>query len=173
MKKEDKGLIIDNLAKSIKSYNHLYVTDIDGMNSEDTSALRRLCFQKEVKLIVAKNKLLKKALEKVSGSYSELYPVLKGASTIMLANDASVPAKLIKEFRAKKKEKPLLKAAYVEQAVYIGEENLDALVAVKSKKELIGDLIALLQSPMRNVLSGLQSGGNILTGVLKTLSEKE
>jgi large subunit ribosomal protein L10 len=173
MKKEDKGLIIENLAQSLNEYNHVYIADTAGLNAEDTSALRRLCHAKEVKLVVVKNKLLIKAFDKAKGDYSELIPILKGSSTMMLSNEGSTPAKLIKEFRTKKREKPAFKAAYVEEAVYTGEENLEVLLSVKSKNELIGELVGLLQSPVRNVMSALQSGGNILTGVLKTLSEKE
>lgn len=175
MKRSDKQAIIDNLVQEINSYNHFYVTDIEALNAEATSNLRRICFQKDVKLIVVKNTLLKRALEASDKNASELFTALKGNTSLMFSNSGNVPAKLIKEFRAKNKrlEKPVFKAAYVEESVYVGENQLDALVNLKSKEELIGDVIALLQSPAKNVISALQSGGQTIVGVLKTLSEKE
>ncbi len=172
MTREEKNAIIDQLTDQINTHGHLYVTDISTMNAGDTSDLRRKCFQKEIKLIVVKNTLLKKALENAEKDYSPLFEVLKDPSSIMLSDTANLPAKLIKEFR-KSHEKPVLKAAFVEESVYMGDEQLDALASLKSKEELIGDVIMLLQSPVKNVLSALQSGNNILTGVLQTLSEKE
>lgn len=175
MKRSEKQTIIDSLAQEINSYNHFYLADIANLDSEATSNLRRACFQKDVKLVVVKNTLLKRALEASEKNAEELFDTLKGNTSLMFCNTGNVPAKLIKEFRKKNKklEKPELKAAYVEESVYIGEDQLDALVNVKSKEELIGDVISLLQSPAKNVISALQSGGNTLTGVLKTLSEKE
>jgi large subunit ribosomal protein L10 len=141
------------------------------LNSVNTSKLRRLCFKREVKLIVAKNTLLRKAMEKSGRDYSELFPVLKGSTSIMIADINNLPAKLIKEFRGTS-PKPILKGAYVEESFYIGDDQLDTLINIKSKNELIGDIIGMLNSPVFNVLSSLQSGANTLTGVLKTLSEK-
>ncbi len=172
MTREEKNAIIDQLTGEINTHGHLYITDISTMNAGDTSDLRRKCFEREIKLIVVKNTLLKKALEKAEKDYSPLFEVLKDPSSIMLSDTANLPAKLIKEFR-KSHEKPVLKAAFVEESVYVGDEQLDALASLKSREELIGDIILLLQSPMKNVLSALQSGNNILTGVLQTLSEKE
>ncbi|HHJ10958.1 MAG TPA: 50S ribosomal protein L10 [Bacteroidetes bacterium] len=172
MTREEKNAIIDQLTERINTYGHLYIADISTMNASETSDLRRKCFEKEIKLIVVKNTLLKKALENAEKDYSPLFEVLKYPSSIMLSDTANLPAKLIKEFR-KSHEKPILKAAFVEESVYIGDEQLDVLASLKSKEELIGDIIMLLQSPMKNVLSALQSGNNILTGVLQTLSEKE
>lgn len=174
MKKSEKQAIIDNLVQEINSYNHFYVTDIEALNAEMTSNLRRACFQKEIKLIVVKNKLLIRALEASEKNAEELYDVLKGNTSLMFSNTGNLPAKLIKEFRSKNKklEKPALKAAYVEESVYVGENQLEALVNIKSKEELVGDIIALLQSPAKNVVSALQSGGQTIVGVLKTLSEK-
>ncbi|MBN2261457.1 MAG: 50S ribosomal protein L10 [Prolixibacteraceae bacterium] len=174
MKKSEKQAIIDNLVQEINSYNHFYVTNIEALNAEMTSNLRRACFQKDIKLIVVKNTLLKKALEASEKNAEELYDVLKGNTSLMFSNTGNVPAKLIKDFRSKNKklEKPALKAAYVEESVYVGENQLEALVNIKSKEELIGDVIALLQSPAKNVVSALQSGGQTIVGVLKTLSEK-
>ncbi len=172
MTREEKNAIIDQLTEQINTYGHLYIADISTLNAGDTGDLRRKCFEKEIKLIVVKNTLLKKALEKAEKDYSPLFDVLKDPSSIMLSDTANLPAKLIMDFR-KEHEKPVLKAAYVEESVYIGDEQLETLASLKSKEELIGDVILLLQSPMKNVMSALQSGNNILTGVLKTLSEKE
>lgn len=172
MKREEKNIIIDSLAEKIKNCNHFYLTDISELNAIDTNALRRECFKKDIRLLVVKNTLLKKALEKSEGNFGELYNVLKNSTSIMFSDTGNVPAKLIKEFR-KKYDKPVLKAAFVEQSIYIGEENLEPLSMLKSKEELIGDIILLLQSPVKNVLSALQSGNNILSGVMKTLSERK
>ncbi|GAB7086646.1 50S ribosomal protein L10 [Marinifilum fragile] len=172
MKKEQKIQIIDSLTEEINASNHFYLTDISGMNAEGTSALRRACFEKDIKLVVVKNTLLKIALEKAEGEFEELDNVLKGSTSLMLAETGNLPAKLIKEFR-KGHDKPILKAAYVEESLYIGDNELDALATIKSKEELVGDIVALLQSPIKNVISSLESGKNILAGVVKTLSEKE
>ena len=171
MRKEQKAQLIDSLYEQVSSYPHLYIADIGGLDSVQSSKLRRLAFRREVKLVVVKNTLLIKALEKTGIDYSELYPVIKGETAIMLSNSNNAPAKLIKEFRASA-AKPILKGAYVEESFYVGDENLETLVNIKSKNELIADIVALLQSPIKNVVSALQSGGNTLSGVLKTLSEK-
>merc|ERR1711879_323791 len=168
----DKASIIDGLAQKLKDSSHFYLTDIADLNAEQSSNLRRKCFEKEIELIVVKNTMLKKAMEQLDADYSEMYDVLKGATSIMLTETGNVPGKLIKELR-KKFEKPIVKAAYVEETVYIGDDQLDALATIKSKNELIADVISLLQSPAKNVVSGLQSSGQTLTGVLKTLSERE
>jgi large subunit ribosomal protein L10 len=172
MKSSDKKVIINNLQEQIDSYNHFYLTDISGLNAENTSNLRRLCFKQNVKLVVVKNTLLRKALESSNKNVEEIYDALKGNTSVMFTADANVPAKLIKDF-SKRHKKPVLKAAYVQESVYIVADQLDALIAVKSKNELIADVVALLQSPMKTVLGQLQSGGNIIHGVLKTLGEKE
>lgn len=175
MRKELKDQVIDALCEEIKAYPHIYIADIGGLNSVQTSKLRRAAFRKEVKLEVVKNTLLIKALEKTGIDYSELFPTIKGETSIMLSNTNNAPAKLIKEFRANEKSatKPVLKSAYVEECFYIGEQHLDELVNIKSKNELIADVVALLQSPVKNVISQLQSAGNTITGVLKTLEERE
>ncbi len=172
MKSSEKEVIINNLQEQIDSYNHFYLADISGLNAEDTSSLRRLCFGQDVKLVVVKNTLLRKALENSGKEASELYDVLKGNTSVMFTENGNAPAKLIKEFR-KKHDKPVLKAAYVEESVYVGEDQLEVLIAVKSKNELIADVVALLQSPMKTVLGQLQSGGNTIHGVLETLKNKE
>jgi large subunit ribosomal protein L10 len=172
MRREEKNAIIDSLAEKLKEYSHFYLTDTARLNAADTSALRRKCFENDIKLIVVKNTLLKRALEMSEGDFQELYPVLKGTTSIMFTQTGNGPAKLIKEFR-KRHDKPVLKGAYVQESVFIGEQMLDILISVKTKQELIGDIILLLQSPARNVISALQSGGNKLHGVLETLSKKE
>jgi large subunit ribosomal protein L10 len=171
MRREEKIAIIDSLTEKLKEYSHFYLTDTAQLNAADTSSLRRKCFENDIKLIVVKNTLLKRALDNSNVNFEELYPVLKGTTSIMFANTGNSPAKLIKEFR-RKRDKPVLKGAYVQESIYVGDNMLDALVSVKTKQELIGDIIMLLQSPAKNVISALQSGGNILHGVLETLSEK-
>jgi large subunit ribosomal protein L10 len=172
MKKELKAQIIEQLTSKINEANHVYVTDIAELDAEATAALRRECFNSGLQIEVVKNTLLKNAFEKAEGDYSELYPILKGATSVIYSEHGNVPAKLIKKFR-KGNDKPVLKGAYVEETVYIGDDQVDALTRIKSKNELIGDVITLLQSPAKNVISSLQSGGNTLTGLLKALSEKE
>jgi large subunit ribosomal protein L10 len=172
MTRDEKAKVIDNLAQAINEAKHFYLTDISALNADDTSQLRRKCFEKDIKLVVVKNTLLKKAFEKFNGTYDELIGVLKQNTTIMFSETGNIPAKLIKELR-KTKDRPLLKAAYVEECVYVGDNQLDMLSSLKSKEELIGDIIGLLQSPAKNVISALQSGKNTLAGIIKTLSEKE
>lgn len=171
MRKEDKGKLIESIGAELQKYPYVYVVDLEGLNSVDTAKLRRLCFKREVKLIVVKNALLRKAMDNLDIDYSEIYPTFKGQTSIMLSSANNAPAKLIKEFRAKS-EKPVLKSAFVEEEFYIGDENLDNLVAIKSKSELIADIIAALQSPAQNVIRALQSSGNTISGVLKTLEER-
>lgn len=175
MKKEDKNAIIAQLQETVGQYSHFYLTSIEGLNAEKTSDLRRQCFKNDIKLIVAKNTLLQKALE-ARGIDAQLFEALKGNTALMLCNTGNAPAKLIKEILKKEKNKegvkPELKAAYVEETVYMGAQNLELLSAIKSKNELIADVIALLQSPAKNVISALQSGGTTIHGVLKTLGEK-
>jgi len=172
MRREEKDAIINSLAEKLKEYSHFYLTDTAQLNAADTSDLRRKCFENDIKLIVVKNTLLKRALQMSEGNFEELYPVLEGTTSIMFAQTGNGPAKLIKEFR-KQHDKPVFKGAYVQESIYVGEPFLDTLVSVKTKQELIGDIILLLQSPARNVISALQSGGNKLHGVLETLSKKE
>ncbi len=171
MRKEDKKQLIDSLTQLLSDNDNFYLADVADLNAERTSELRRLCFKYGIKMQVVKNTLLKKAMENVEKDLDELYVTLKGNTSLMFAEAANAPAKLIKEFR-KKSEKPVLKGAYIEEMTYIGDEQLDFLVALKSKNELIADVIALLQSPAKNVISALQSGGQTLSGILTTLSEK-
>ena len=173
MKKEDKALVIENIANTIKEYAGFYLVETAGLDAEKTSALRRACFKADVKLMVVKNTLLHKALESLEGDYTELYPVLKGSTSLICTNVGNAPAKLLKDFIQKDDTLPALKGAYVEDTVYVGADQLDALCAIKSKNELIADVVALLQSPAKNVVSALQSGATKLHGVLETLSKKE
>lgn len=171
MTKEEKNREIERIASLIESTNTIYLADINGLNAQDTSDLRRLCFQRNVNLSVVKNTLLKKAMERSERNFDELYEVLKGNTSVMISDTGNVPAKLIKEFR-KKSDKPILKGAFIDESVYVGDDQLDALSSIKSKEELIGDVITLLQSPAKNVISALQSGGSTIAGLVKTLEER-
>jgi large subunit ribosomal protein L10 len=172
MRREEKSDIINSLAETLREYSHFYLTDTAQLNAADTSDLRRKCFENQIKLVVVKNTLLKRALEQVGLECGELFPVLKGSTAVMFSNNGNTPAKMIKEFR-RSHPKPLIKGAYIEESVYVGENLLDTLVALKSREELIGDIIMLLQSPAKNVISALQAGGSTIHGVLETLSKKE
>ena len=173
MRKENKKQLIEFLTQQLSDVNNFYLTDISTLNAEDTSDLRRLCFKYGIKLQVVKNTLLKKAMENVDKDLDEFYGALKGDTSVMFTESGNGPAKLIKEFRKKfKTDRPILKGAFIEEMTYLGEDQLDFLVSIKSRDELIADVIALLQSPVKNVVSALQSGGNTLTGILTTLSEK-
>ncbi|MCB0761317.1 MAG: 50S ribosomal protein L10 [Flavobacteriales bacterium] len=172
MTREEKNQIIDELKVTLSNSNVFYLTDTSALDAEATSTLRRECFKKDIQLKVVKNTLLKKALEQIDGKdYSPLYEALKGNTSLMFAETGNVPAKLIKEFR-KKHEKPLLKAAYVEEECYVGDDNLNALCDIKSKNDLIADVVLLLESPIKNVISAVQSGQNNIAGLLKTLEER-
>lgn len=172
MRKEEKLTIIENIAEKLVANPNFYLADISDLNAKTTTKLRRLCYSRNIELLVVKNALLRKAMERTGVDMSDLYGELKGATSIMFAEAGNAPAKLIKEFR-KTSKRPILKAAFIEEAAYIGDHQIDFLINVKSKNELIADLIALLQSPAKNVIGALQSGGQKLSGILKTLSEKE
>ena len=174
MRKEDKNIVIAQLSETIKQYSNIYLTDVEALDAEKTGKLRALCFKRDVKLVVVKNSLLKKALSLNEGDFSPFDEVLKGSTAVMFSNVANEPAKLIQEFTKGTKGlgKPQLKAAYVQESFYIGAENLDALVNIKSKNELIADIIMLLESPAKNVISALQSAGQTITGVLTTLEKR-
>jgi len=173
MKREEKDVIIGEIAELLTQYPNVYVADTSTLTVEKTNQLRRLCFSKGVKMLVAKNTLIRKAMEKKDGeSYNDLFKSLKGTSALMFCETGNVPAKLIKEFRKAGSDRPLLKGAYIDTAIFLGDNQLDTLSAIKSKNELIGDIIGLLQSPARNVISALQSGGGKIAGIVKTLSER-
>ena len=171
MKKELKDTIVVELGQKLKEYPHFYLVDIAGLNAEQTSNLRRKCFKSEIKMVVVKNTLLHKAFEASDIDFEPLYDSLKGSTAVMFTQTANVPAKLLKEY--KKEGIPALKAAYAEEGFFVGADKLEELVSIKSKNELIADVVALLQSPAKNVISALQSGGTKLHGVLETLSKKE
>jgi large subunit ribosomal protein L10 len=172
MNKETKDLMINQLVEELSSANVVYLADAAGLNAEKTSDLRRKCFNQNISLKVVKNTLLEKAMEKVEGKdFSELYPAIKGPTAVMISEVGNAPAKLIKDFR-KTSDKPILKGAYVEEAVYLGDNQLEALVNIKSREELIGEVIGLLQSPAKNVISALKGQGGKIAGIVKTLSER-
>ena len=173
MRKEDKAILIENIKATLANYSAVYLTETATLNAEKTTALRCVAFKADVKLMVVKNSLLHKAMEESDVDYSGLYGALAGSTTLMLSNTGNAPAKLIKSFRQKKETIPALKAAFVEESVYMGEDQLEVLANIKSKNELIADVVALLQSPAKNVVSALQSGGSKLHGILETLSNKE
>ena len=169
MRKEDKGVIIGQLADTVKQYGHFYLVDTTAMDAAATAELRKKCFKAGIKLVVVKNTLLHKALESLDTDFSPLYGSLKGTTSVMFSEVANAPAKLLKDY---KDGVPSLKAAYAEERFHVGADQLDALATIKSKNEVIADIVALLQSPAKNVISALQSGGNTLHGVLKTLGER-
>ncbi|MDO7173984.1 50S ribosomal protein L10 [Mariniflexile sp. AS56] len=172
MTREEKSLVIEELTAELANNANIYVADISGLNASTTSDLRRACFKANVKLAVVKNTLLEKAMEASERDFGNLPTILKGNTSVMYSETGNVPAKLIKTFR-KKSNKPLLKGAFIEECVYIGDDQLDMLVDIKSKEELLGEIVGLLQSPAKNVISALKSSGGKLAGILKTLSEKE
>jgi large subunit ribosomal protein L10 len=172
MKKEAKDTIIVELGQKLKEYPHFYLIDVTGMNAEATSDFRRKCFKQQIKMVVVKNTLLHKALEASGTDFSEIFGTLKGNTAVLFTETANVPAKLLKDKDIAKAGIPSLKAAYAEEGIFVGADKLDELAALKSKNELIADVVALLQSPAKNVVSALQSGANTIHGVLKTLGER-
>ena len=172
MTREQKSKVIEELTTELTKSSNFYLTDLSGLNAVNTSSLRRACFKANVKLSVVKNTLLEKAMEASDKDFGELSSILKGNTSVMYSQTGNAPAKVIKAFR-KKSEKPFLKGAFIEEAVYIGDDQLDMLVNIKSREELIGEIIGLLQSPAKNVVSALQSSGGKLSGIIKTLSQKE
>ncbi len=170
MKKEDKAIVIEKLGEQLNEFAHLYLVDVTGMNAEATSALRRKCFGSEIKMVIVKNTLLQKAFEASEVDYSPLFPCLKGTTAVFFCQTANVPAKLIKEMG--KDGVPALKGAYAEEGFYVGADQLETLCAIKSKNEVIAEVVSLLQSPAKNVISALSSAGQTIHGVLKTLGER-
>ena len=171
MTREEKNIAIGHLKETLQDTKNLYLTDLAGLNAAETSALRRACFKAGIKLSVVKNTILTKAMEESDTDYGVLKDILKGNTSLMFSETGNAPAKVIKEFR-KKSNKPLLKGAFIEEAIYVGDDQLEILTALKSKEELIGDIITLLQSPAKNVLSALQSGSGKLAGIVQTLAER-
>jgi len=171
MNKEEKHELVLALTEQIKEFGNFYITDTSDLTVAKVNDIRRKCFESDITMQVAKNSLIKKAMEAAGGDFSPIYDVLKGSSSVLFSKSATAPAKLIKKLR-KAGDKPLLKAAYIDSAIFIGDNQLDTLTKLKSKEQLIGEIIGLLQSPAKNVISALQSGGNILAGVVKTLQER-
>ena len=171
MTREEKSQVIADLTERLGNSNVVYIADISGLDAEATSNLRRTCFKAGIELAVVKNTLLGKAMEASDNDYGDLATILSGNTSIMIAENGNAPAKIIKEFR-KKSDKPVLKGAFIHHAVFVGDNQLDALIALKSKEEMIGEVIGLLQSPAKNVVSALKSGGGIIAGLVKTLSER-
>jgi large subunit ribosomal protein L10 len=172
MTREEKSQVIEELTAQLAENANIYLADISGLDAGNTSDLRRACFKANVKLAVVKNTLLEKAMDASEKDFGALPSILKGNTSVMYSETGNAPAKVIKAFR-KKSDKPLLKGAFIEEAIYIGDEQLDALVEIKSREEMIGEIIGLLQSPAKNVVSALKSGGGKLAGIIKTLSERE
>ena len=172
MTREEKSKVIENLTTQLSENPIIYLADISSLNANSTTNLRRACFKAGVKLEVVKNTLLAKAMEGSDKDFGDLSQTLVGNTSIMFSETGNAPAKVIKEFR-KKSDRPLLKGAYIEESVYVGDDQLDNLVNIKSKEELLGEIIGLLQSPAKNVISALKSGGNTIAGIVKTLSERE
>lgn len=171
MNKEEKHELVLALTEQMKEYGNFYITDTSDLTVEKVNTIRRKCFESDITMQVAKNSLIKKAMEAAGGDYSPMYDVLKGSSSILFSKSSTAPAKLIKQLR-KQGEKPILKAAYIDAAIFIGDNQLDTLINLKSKEQLIGEIIGLLQSPAKNVISALKSGGDTLAGVVKTLQER-
>ena len=171
MTRQEKNDAIENLKEALSGAKTLYLADIAGLNASQTTALRRACHKENIQLQVVKNTLLAKAMEASTQDFGELTEILKGNTSLMFSETGNAPAKVIKDYR-KKSAIPILKGAFIEEAIYIGDDQIDALVAIKSKDELVGEIITLLQSPTKNVVSALQSGGGKLAGILKTLSER-
>ena len=172
MTREEKSQVIETLTAQLSDNANIYLADISGLNAGNTTNLRRACFRAGVQIEVVKNTLLKKAMESSNKDFGELKDILKGNTSIMFAETSNAPAKVIKEFR-KKSDRPVLKGAFIQESIYVGDDQLDNLVNLKSKEELIGEVIGLLQSPAKNVISALKSGGGIIAGLVKTLSERE
>ncbi|MRT18004.1 50S ribosomal protein L10 [Vitellibacter sp. q18] len=172
MTREEKSQVIETLTAQLSDNANIYLADISGLDAGNTSNLRRACFKAGVQLAVVKNTLLKKAMESSDKDFGELTGILKGNTSLMFSETGNAPAKVIKEFR-KKSDKPLLKGAYIQESIYVGDNQLDSLVELKSKDELVGEIIGLLQSPAKNVISALKSGGSTIAGLVKTLSERE
>ena len=172
MTRTEKDQLIDELVQMLAEKNVVYLTDASGLDSESTTSLRRECYKKDIRVRVVKNTLLRKAMERIEDrDYSELYDVLKGQTALLVGDVGNDPARVLKEFR-KNHDMPVLKGAYVEEATYLGDNNLEALTAIKSKEEVIADVIALLQSPAKNVIGALNSGGNTISGLVKALQER-
>ena len=170
MNKEEKVKVVEELKGQLSDYKSIYLTDIAGLDALQTSKLRRECFNSDVKLSVVKNTFLQRAMSESENDFGELKDLLKGNTTIMLSKTGNSPAKVIKKFR-KDGDKPILKGAFVDEAIYIGDEHIEALFNLKSKEEVLGEIISILQSPAKNVISALKSSSGKIAGLVKTLTE--
>ena len=171
MNKEEKNDLVLALTEQIKDFGNFYITDTSDLTVAKINNIRRKCFESDITMKVAKNTLIKKAMEAAGGDFTPMFDVLKGSSSILFSKSATAPAKLIKQLR-KQGDKPILKAAYIDSAIFVGDNQIDTLIKLKSKEQLIGEIIGLLQSPAKNVVSALQSGGNTIAGLVKTLQER-
>jgi len=171
MNKEEKHDLVLALTEQMKEYGNFYITDTSSLTVEKVNNIRRKCFESDITMQVAKNSLIKKAMEAAGGDFTPMYEALKGSSSILFSKSATAPAKLIKQLR-KTGDKPVLKAAYIDSAIFVGDNQIDTLIKLKSKEQLIGEIIGLLQSPAKNVVSALQSGGSTIAGLVKTLQER-
>jgi large subunit ribosomal protein L10 len=171
MNKEEKHDLVLALTEQMNEFGNFYITDTSDLTVAKINDIRRKCFESDITMKVAKNSLIKKAMEAAGGDYTPIFDVLKGSSSILFSKSATAPAKLIKQLR-KGGDKPVLKAAYIDSAIFIGDNQIDTLIKLKSKEQLIGEIVGLLQSPAKNVISALQSGGTIIAGVVKTLQER-
>ncbi len=172
MNREEKQEVVLALQEKIQEYGNFYIADTSGLSVEKVNSIRRKCFESGIEMKVAKNTLIKIAIDGLEGNVSEIFPALKGQSALLFSKVGNGPAKLIKALRKGKEEKPVLKAAYIDSAIFVGDNHLDSLVSLKSREELIGEIIGLLQSPAKNVVSALQSGGGKIAGIVKTLQER-
>ncbi|WP_443944018.1 50S ribosomal protein L10 [Pedobacter sp. AW1-32] len=172
MNREEKNEVVLELQGQMQEYGNFYIADTSSLSVEKINEIRRKCFESDIVMKVAKNSLIRKAIESLDGDSSEIFEALKGSSSLLFSKTANAPAKLIKALR-KTSEKPLLKAAYIDSSIYVGDDQLNSLVSLKSREELIGEIVGLLQSPAKNVLSALQSGGTTIAGIVKTLQERE
>ena len=171
MTREEKAVVIDELKNKLSTTPYIYLADASSLSVEVINKFRRMCYQRNVEFFVVKNTFLQKAMEQLGSSFDPLHAVLSGPTSVLLSDTGNIPAKLLKDFR-KSTKKPVLKAAYIDSAIYIGDDQLDALTAIKSKHELIGEIVGLLQSPAKNVISALKSGGTTIAGIVKTLQER-
>jgi len=172
MNREEKSEVVLELQGQMQEYGNFYIADTSSLSVEQINNIRRKCFESDIIMKVAKNTLIRKAIEGLDGDASEIYAALKGSSSLLFSKTANAPAKLIKALR-KTSDKPVLKAAFIDSSIYVGDDQLNSLVSLKSREELIGDIIGLLQSPAKNVVSALKSSGGKIAGIVKTLQERE
>jgi len=172
MNREEKHELVSALQEKMQEFGNFYIADTSSLSVAKVNNIRRKCFESGIEMQVAKNSLIRKAIEGLEGDSSEIFAALKGQSALLFSTSGNAPAKLIKALR-KGSDKPVLKAAYIDSSIYVGDNHLDSLVTLKTREELIGDIIGLLQSPAKNVISALKSSGSKIAGIVKTLQERE